>query len=552
MLSIFTLMIAASLALATIINVPGTYPTIQAGVNAANPGDTVLVAPGFYPENVQMREGVNLFGSGWENTTVDGGGLTDVIKAYQVNNVRIEGFTVQNAQQSGSAPGCIGIFLNPISSTGTKIVRNCRVRHNGHGLQIWNDFGGVAYIEHNVIEDNLYDGFYPYLGTVYLTNNTIVDNGRDGYNDWSGGGAIYIQNNIIANNGRYGIYKHLNTPVFISFNDVWNNAQGAYMQGFSGPAQPFIPNPGTGEIAADPLFAGNPFGYYITWWNFPTPDSTKSPCIDVGNPSSPNDPDNTRADMGALYFDQTWHDLTIGIGPGWPPIVIPPAGGYFQYTVSLANNELNSVNFDAWIMVTIPSGLLYGPVLGPLNLTFPGGATITRLRQQWVPGSAPAGNYLYCGYVGVYPTTIWSGDTLTFSKTAVDGDGPISEWLNTGEEFELNEFGGTRKGAYATRSVVSTPPEDFQVSVAPNPFNPTTVISFELRVPSVVKLEVLDVKGQRVGTGPLKGAYALAPVQYPVGLHQIIFDGSALPSGVYVYRLQAGEMAASGKLVLLK
>jgi len=281
---------------ATIINVPDDYPTIQEGINVATPGDTVLVAPGAYYENVQMAEGVSLFGSGMENTIIDGGGLNDVIKALSINNFVIEGFTIQNSNQGGGSPGNIGIFINPISSYGTKIVRYCRVHNNGHGVDVWNDFGGITYVEYNIISDNIYDGFDPYLGTTYLTNNTIVGNGRDGYHDWAGGGSVYIRNNIFAENGRYGIFKHRDTPVFISYNDVWNNVQGDYYQGYSGPPTPFTPYPGTGEISEDPLFVDPESGDFHLLPN--------SPCIDAGDPSSPYDPDSTRADIGALYFDQ--------------------------------------------------------------------------------------------------------------------------------------------------------------------------------------------------------------------------------------------------------
>ena len=383
LIAVIPLVLFTAVAYATIIYVPGDYPTIQAGCDAASYGDTVMVAPGTYYENVQLTGGVHaenltLMGSGWENTTIDGMGLYNTLYVYQVSNITIEGFTVRNAQQSGSAPGNVGIHLNPISSSGTKIVRNCRVTHNGHGIQLWNDFGGLCYIENNVIDDNLYDGFYPYLGTVYLTNNTIVDNGRDGYHDWSGGGAIYIKNNIIANNARYGIYKHLNTPVFISYNDVWNNAEGAYMEGYSGPAQPFTPNPGTGEIAADPLFYGAPFDYYLSWDNFPTPDPTMSPCIDAGDPTLPLDPDGTVADQGAFYFDQTYHDVDMVLTPFSPPIIIPASGGSFDYDISIRNLELVDVEVDAWIMAELPDGSLYGPVLGPATLNIPAGAMIER------------------------------------------------------------------------------------------------------------------------------------------------------------------------------
>lgn len=281
---------------ATIINVPDDYPTIQEGIDAAGPGDTVLVAPDTYYENIQMAEGVNLIGSGMDNTIIDGGGLNDVIKAIGVNNLLIQGFSIRNSQQGGNTPGNVGVFLNPSSSSGTKVVKYCSVHNNGKGIDLWNDFGGTIRVEYNIIRDNIYDGFDPYLGTAHLTNNTIVRNGRDGYHDWAGGGTVHIKNNIIALNGRYGIFKHRDTPVLISYNDVWSNAAGEYYEGYSGEPTPFDPSPGTGEISADPLFVDpENDDFHLTMG---------SPCIDAGDPESPYDPDGTIADMGCFYFDQ--------------------------------------------------------------------------------------------------------------------------------------------------------------------------------------------------------------------------------------------------------
>lgn len=272
-----------SIASSTVINVPADYPTIQAGINAAVNGDTVLVAPGTYSENVQMAEGVSLIGSGMENTIIDGGGAGDVVEAPGIRNFLIEKFTVQNSRQDGNTPGNVGIFMNTSSSSGIKTIRYCHVRQNGMGIAVWNDFGALTYVENSIIEGNIYDGFSPYLGMTYLTNNVIMDNGRDGYHDWSGGGSVYIKNNIFAENGRYGIFKHRDTPVFISYNDVWNNVQGAYYQGYSGPPTPFDPTPGTGEIALDPLFRDPDNGDFHL-----CEDScgyiVDSPCIDAGDP----------------------------------------------------------------------------------------------------------------------------------------------------------------------------------------------------------------------------------------------------------------------------
>ena len=73
-----------------------------------------------------------------------------------------------------------------------------------------------------------------------------------------------------------------------------------------------------------------------------------------------------------------------------------------------------------------------------------------------------------------------------------------------------------------------------------------TTIRFSLPEAGWVRLEVFDTAGRRVGVG-------LEPTrQYPPGTHEITFDGSDLPSGVYLYRLQAGDLRAIGKMMLLK
>jgi parallel beta-helix repeat protein len=79
---------------------------------------------------------------------------------------------------------------------------------------------------------------------------------------------------------------------------------------------------------------------------------------------------------------------------------------------------------------------------------------------------------------------------------------------------------------------------------SPNPFNPSTVISYELRVPSRVSLKVYDTSGRLV-TNIVNGFRQ-------TGSHEVTFDGSALASGLYFYRLTAGSQMASGKMVLLK
>jgi len=76
----------------------------------------------------------------------------------------------------------------------------------------------------------------------------------------------------------------------------------------------------------------------------------------------------------------------------------------------------------------------------------------------------------------------------------------------------------------------------------PNPFNSSTVLSFQLQVAGMVKLDVFDINGRTVG----------ARHAVPLQKGWYTFDGSGLASGIYLARLQAGSYQATEKLVLLK
>ncbi len=79
---------------------------------------------------------------------------------------------------------------------------------------------------------------------------------------------------------------------------------------------------------------------------------------------------------------------------------------------------------------------------------------------------------------------------------------------------------------------------------APNPFNPTTTISFTLPADSHTTLTVHDITGRKVA--------ALADNFMSAGKHSAVFNGCDLASGVYFYRLEVGGTARTGKMLLVK
>jgi len=83
-----------------------------------------------------------------------------------------------------------------------------------------------------------------------------------------------------------------------------------------------------------------------------------------------------------------------------------------------------------------------------------------------------------------------------------------------------------------------------QVSAYPNPFNPSVTLSYQLFSDSDVTLDIYNIHGQKIST-------VVNELQQK-GLHNVQWNGSKFPSGVYFYRIQAGNEIKNGKLMLLK
>ena len=97
----------AGLSVASTLNVPQDYATIQEALDAAEYGDQVMVAPGYYYENIlwPQQSGIRLSGSGAEQTIIDGQEIDRTIYFPHVNfytwNTTIEGFTITGGKATG-------------------------------------------------------------------------------------------------------------------------------------------------------------------------------------------------------------------------------------------------------------------------------------------------------------------------------------------------------------------------------------------------------------------------------------------------------------------
>lgn len=137
----------------------------------------------------------------------------------------------------------------------------------------------------------------------------------------------------------------------------------------------------------------------------------------------------------------------------------------------------------------------------------------------------------------------WSSGTGQLNLANLDG---------TGEEM-IMETGATRGAIAGFGWEISTSNESVteQPSVIrlnqnyPNPFNPQTVIEFTLPETMEISLIVYNSLGQQVST-------LAENAIHHAGTHQVGFNASFLPSGIYLYKLQAGEFSLTQKMTLLK
>lgn len=112
-------------------------------------------------------------------------------------------------------------------------------------------------------------------------------------------------------------------------------------------------------------------------------------------------------------------------------------------------------------------------------------------------------------------------------------------------ELRQIDFDGTTVIVAKTEVEINSVPQKFELlNNYPNPFNPSTVISYNLPIDSKVSLKIFDVLGNEVAT--------LVDDQMTAGTHSVTFNAGSLTSGVYIYSIQAGNFTQTKKLMLTK
>jgi len=401
---------------ATVRGVPSVYPTIQEGINASVNGDTVLVAPGTYTENIIFR-GKRIVVTSWFafggdpgyilNTTINGGSpaFADSGSCVRIVNGEdstavLQGFTLTGGHgtwwNDEHGPGNHyweggGVLIALCSPTVRfNVIRNNNVNMTGGvstgggGIRLGD---GSPHIFNNIIMNNagMYGGgITSNFASPVIRNNVIaynvVSQAIPGLQTYGGGGLWFngnvagnrIENNTIVGNsstgsggsgagGRGGgMLAVFGATINTKNNIVWGNTQttGGEVGTASGAALVSYSDveggfTGTGNINQSPLFADTSFLLL-----------SASPCIDTGDTNvafqDPEDPHTPGSAVwpaqGGLRNDTGAYGgpLSSIIAAILTPVENPPRG-QFPWQMTLSQNYPNPFNPATTIRYVVPS-----------------------------------------------------------------------------------------------------------------------------------------------------------------------------------------------------
>jgi hypothetical protein len=256
-----------------------------------------------------------------------------------------------------------------------------------------------------------------------------------------------------------------------------------------------------------------------------------SPCIDFGDPHM-EDCDHSRSDMGALPF---FHEVALRLRPedSFPLILQPGSDVYGVRTI--ANNGTMARSVKLWSAVTSSVGdtLRY---LDSWEEILPRELLRERQGHLHIPGYVPPGSYNH----------------VMVAQNAMTGE----IWHTAITPFEITESQSTlASGGGWSSDFAGEPVSDKSPPVAsseavldlqgyPNPFNTSATISYRLPAAAHVVLEVYNLLGRKVAT--------LVDEDQEAGYRAVSWRTSGVSSGLYLYRLKAGDLTATKSIMLLK
>jgi len=255
------------------------YPTIKGAINSASSGDTIIVCPGTYNENVLVDVSVNIISYAGPSVTIvkNASNPREHVFSILANDVNISGFAVTGTKPGPFAGICIwGDYCN-ISNNH---AFNCDV-----GIIIFSNNNIIA---NNTASNNSY-GIYLYSSSDNtISNNVICENKYDGIHlEDSSHNYIYLNNFVNNTNNAYSfklknIWNSSWKMIYVYDGKVWESYFGNYWDNYSGPD---TNNDGIGDVPytidldKDNYPLMEPFGNYFV--------PTQTYIFDTGSPVNP-------------------------------------------------------------------------------------------------------------------------------------------------------------------------------------------------------------------------------------------------------------------------
>ncbi|MCF7809743.1 T9SS type A sorting domain-containing protein [bacterium] len=413
--------------------IPEDYQSIQNAMDNSFGGDTILVNPGVYTENINFKGKRVILASQFittddpqyiESTIIDGNGNGRVIEFSKSENTlsSVVGLTITG----GSAEDGAGIYCQ----NADPIIKHCVIAGNNASIT-----GGGIFCE----------GSTPSFINCTITRNSANESGG-GVFCWDGSNPQFT-NCIMWDNQPQEVE-------FLRFGES-NNITFLYSDVAGGLEGIAVNNNGTvqwldGCINQDPIFRDAAGGDFHLW--------AGSPCIDAGSPQYPLDPDSTLIEMG----------------------VFP----YYHRSLEATPSVIEFAEFQTGVIDSLP-----------LTIHNTGDVPIFIMGQNIDPNDSPFSVGVGGGEVEIDSNsthTIW----IRF-LTEVNGYFEAYLFIESNEEDQDDLEIILRAGSMDVEPVEEPLPFEFALcNIYPNPFNSSTNIVFTVPHQSDVTLTIYDLMGR--------------------------------------------------------
>ena len=341
--------------------------------------------------------------------------------------------------------------------------------------------------------------------------------------DWSEDIAVDSSGNVYVT-GMIDFYDKSAGGGLNGFGDYctikyYPNGDTAWVRAYDGPTD--------GDDGASALALDASGNVYVTGHS--TGDGTERDYVTIRYDSDGEEAWVMRHDGPAGQYDDASDIAVDALGHVYVTGWVTVGGGYYDYgTIRYIQGPIREVEIRDWYFAPQVDTVQIGDNVRWTNYGPHAHTTTSDTKGSWNSGNLIPGDWFVYRFFtpGSYPYHCENNPFMTGTIVVATGS-------------DVRDETGTRGR-----------PSDFALSQNyPNPFNPTTRIEFTLAKSDLVSLEVYDLLGRKVRT--LVSEY-LSPGYKSVTWDGKNDEGGQVASGVYLYRMRAGELSQTKKMLLLK